>query len=142
MIDTPHVRVGIGVYIFNKNNQILLGLRKSKHGYNSWCPPGGHLEFGETPQECAKRETLEEANINIENIHFISLTNDVFLDDNKHYITLHYKAQWASGDVKINEEDKIIDWQWFNWDNLPQPLFQSFQNFYNQVTLQEILERP
>ena len=29
------VRVGVGVYIFNQKKQVLLGLRKSKHGENT-----------------------------------------------------------------------------------------------------------
>jgi 8-oxo-dGTP pyrophosphatase MutT (NUDIX family) len=31
-----------------------------------WLPPGGHLELGETPSECGKREVLEETGLEIE----------------------------------------------------------------------------
>ncbi len=37
------VKVGVGVLIYNNKDEILLGLRKSKHGEGTWCPPGGHL---------------------------------------------------------------------------------------------------
>ena len=41
-------RVGVGLYLFNDKHQLLLGLRKSSHGNGTWCPPGGHMEFGES----------------------------------------------------------------------------------------------
>lgn len=40
-------KVGIGVIIV-RENQILLGERRSGHGAGTFSIPGGHLEFGET----------------------------------------------------------------------------------------------
>ena len=59
------VRVGVGIYIFNQEHQVLLGQRKSVHGFGCWCPPGGHLEFGETNEQAAIREVKEETNLDI-----------------------------------------------------------------------------
>ncbi len=47
--------VGVGVLVF-KDNKILMGRRKGSHGAGTWAPPGGHLEFGETPEDCAHNE--------------------------------------------------------------------------------------
>ncbi len=47
------VKVGIGVLVINKENRILLGKRKSERGENTYSLPGGHLEFGESFEECA-----------------------------------------------------------------------------------------
>ncbi|MBU0929712.1 MAG: NUDIX domain-containing protein, partial [Nanoarchaeota archaeon] len=58
------VRVGVGVYII-KDNKILFGKRKGFHGSGTWCPPGGHLEFNESIEECAIREVMEETGIKI-----------------------------------------------------------------------------
>ncbi|MEK6901677.1 MAG: NUDIX domain-containing protein, partial [Nanoarchaeota archaeon] len=79
-------QVGVGVLIV-KNNKVLLGKRKNAHGEGTWCPPGGHLEFGESFEDCARRETFEETGISIKNIRFITATNDIFSEE-KHYITL------------------------------------------------------
>ena len=57
---TKRPLVGLGVLIFNEHNQILLGKRIASHGHSSWGPPGGHLEFGESFEECAAREIEEE----------------------------------------------------------------------------------
>ena len=50
--------------------------------------PGGHLEYGEDPLACAEREAEEETGLKIRARKFVSLTNDVFEADAKHYITL------------------------------------------------------
>ena len=70
-------KVGVGVIIV-KEGKILLGKRKNAHGEGTWCPPGGHLELGESYEECAKRETFEETGLQIKNLQFITATNDIF----------------------------------------------------------------
>ena len=45
-------KVGVGV-IVRREGRILLGKRKGSHGENTWAPPGGHLEFMESVEECA-----------------------------------------------------------------------------------------
>ncbi|OGF29795.1 DNA mismatch repair protein MutT [Candidatus Falkowbacteria bacterium RIFOXYD2_FULL_35_9] len=126
-------KVGVGVCII-KDNKVLLGKRKSAHGQRAWCFPGGHLEYGESWKDCAIRETLEEAGINIKNIQFSAVTNDIYTDEEKHYITIIMQADYDSGEVKIMEPDKCEIWQWFEWDEdkLPQPLFLPQQNLLKQ----------
>ncbi len=46
-MENKRPKVGLGVLIF-KDGKVLLGKRKGAHGEGTWCPPGGHLEFGET----------------------------------------------------------------------------------------------
>ena len=53
------VQVGLGIIVV-KDGKVLLGKRKSAHGKGTWCFPGGHLEFSESWEDCAKRETKEE----------------------------------------------------------------------------------
>ena len=56
-------RVGIGV-IVKKDGKVIAQLRKGAHGAGSWTVPGGHLEAGEDFFTAAKREVLEETNVN------------------------------------------------------------------------------
>lgn len=124
-------RVGLGVYIL-KDNRVLLGKRIGEHGKGFWSAPGGHLEFGETWEDCARRETSEEAGIKIKNIRFAGLTNDIHEIEKKHYITIAMVADYDSGEVKIMEPDKLERWEWFEWNNLPDPLFLPMQNLLKQ----------
>ena len=127
----PRPKVGLGVIII-KDHKVLLGKRKNAHGAGSWCFPGGHLEFGESYEDCARRETAEEAGINIKNIRFVTATNDIFPEEKKHYITIYMLADHDSGEAKIMEPERQLDWQWFSWDNLPSPLFIPMQNLLKQ----------
>ena len=135
MADNAIVRVGVGCWIFNPKGQVLLGKRKSKHGTNTWAPPGGHLEFGETPEQCGVRELFEETGIKIpeSEITVISFTNDIFTE--KHYITIHCRADNITVEPVLKEPDKCEKWQWFELDNLPEPLFLPATNLLKQKVL-------
>lgn len=124
-------RIGVGV-IIKKDGKVLLGKRKGSHGEGSWAFPGGHLEFGETLEICAKRETSEEVGIEIENIRPATFTNDIFQKEHKHYITTFVTADHSSGEVRIMEPDKCEEWKWFDWNELPKPLFIPVGNLLKQ----------
>ena len=132
----PHV--GVGVLIF-KDGLLLLGKRKNSHGSDSWAPPGGHLEFGESFQDCAQREVLEEVGITIKNIRFGTISNDVFIAEDKHYVTIFMIAEYAHGNVQLLEPDKCELWQWCNPTELPQPLFLPLQSVVRQGGIMQLL---
>jgi len=49
--------IGVAVIVI-KENRVLLGKRKNSHGSGTWAFPGGHLEFNESIEDCARREVL------------------------------------------------------------------------------------
>ena len=128
------VRVGVAVIIV-KGKQVLLGKRKNSHGSGQWAFPGGHLEFQEKLKECAEMEVLEETGLKIDNIREGIFTNDIFEKEHKHYITLFMLADYVSGEPKVMEPEKCESWEWFEWDNLPQPLFLTIENLFQQAFL-------
>ena len=111
----------VGVMIW-KEGKVLLGKRKGSHGSGEYAFPGGHLEFDESFEACAKREILEEADILIKNIKFMSLANFI-LNENRQDILISFSADWESGETKIMEPNKCDGWDWYDLDNLPSPLF-------------------
>ena len=123
-------KIGVGVIIV-KDKKILLGKRKNSHGDGTWSFPGGHLEFNEAIEECAVREVKEETDLNITNIRMASFTNDIFEKEKKHYVTLYMLAS-TSGEPRLMEPEKCERWQWFNWSELPSPLFIPLQNLLKQ----------
>lgn len=123
------IRVGIGVIVQNKQGQILLGKRnkakkrevgKLKADWD-WSLPGGGLEWGETFEEGAAREVLEETDIKIKSPKMLCVYNDI--DENAHWVTIGMFADKFSGTVKVNEPDTYTEWAWFDPNNLPENVF-------------------
>ena len=124
-------QVGVGVIIMNRGRVLLLR-RKNAHGEGSWCFPGGHLEFNEELADCARREVQEETGLTVSNIQFAGLTNDLFREEEKHYITIFMACAYASGEAQIKEPEKCTGMDWFGWRALPQPLFLPIQHLLDQ----------
>lgn len=120
-MDEQRPKVGIGVMIF-KDGKILLGKRKNTHGAGEYAFPGGHLEYMESFEECAKRETREEAGITITNVRF-QLLGNVLAYAPKHYVHISLAADWLSGEPTVCEPEKLESWGWYDIDTLPSPLF-------------------
>jgi len=127
-------RIGVGALIF-RDGRVLLGKRKGSHGAGDWSAPGGHLEFGETPQQCAEREALEECGLVIGDCVAGPFTNDFFPAEQKHYVTLFMLAYHATGTPECREPDKCEGWQWCDPAALPQPLFAPLSSLLKQVDL-------
>jgi len=114
-------KVGVGVMIF-KDGKVLFGKRKGSHGEGEYAFPGGHLDYMETIEDCAKRETFEETGIEIQNIRFQFLAN-VHKYKPKHYLHIGVIADYKSGEVQLKEPDKCENWNWYSLDNLSESLF-------------------
>ena len=120
-------KVGIGVMVI-KDGKVLLGKRKGSHGQGEYAWPGGHMEYMESFEECAKREVMEETGIEIGNIKFLRLLN-LKTYAPKHYVDIGLMAQWISGEPKIMEPEKCDGWAWYEMANLPQPLFGTIESY-------------
>ena len=129
--DQPTPRLGVGVIVY-KDHRILLGRRRNSHGEGHWAFPGGHLEFSESPLECARREVQEETGLQLSKTRSGPYTNDVFLEENKHYVTLFVMAEPCAGEPQLLEPDKCSEWLWFSWNDLPSPLFLPISNLIAQ----------
>jgi len=116
-------RVGVGCVV-TRGTQLLLV--KGRRGY--WSSPGGHLDFGETPEGCAIRETLEETGLHVSNVRFLAVTNDLISETDRHYITIWMRADAPSGAATIHDVDEIVELGWFERDALPSPRHVFFDN--------------
>ncbi len=119
-MEQNRIKVGVGVMVI-KQGKVLLGVRQNTHGGGEYAFPGGHLEFGESFEECAHRECREEVGIEIKNIKTLRISN--LRQYGKHYVDIGVVAHWKSGEPEVLESDKISNWGWYEMDNLPQPLF-------------------
>jgi 8-oxo-dGTP diphosphatase len=125
MQDGPKVGVGI---IIRRGDEVLLLRREGVHGSGTWSTPGGHLDHGETPEQCAVREAREETGVEVGAVKFRALTNDVFEFEGKHYVTIWMEAEYRSGEATVRARLEMSSVGWFHWDRLPTPLFPAFSN--------------
>lgn len=122
------VGVGFGIMIL-RGNKVLLGKRHEDpekassllNGAGTWTMPGGKLHFGETFEEGAKRETMEETGIKLNNVNVICVNNDMV--ETAHFITIGLFSDNFEGEPQVMEPDEITEWRWFDLHELPNPLF-------------------
>jgi 8-oxo-dGTP diphosphatase len=124
-------RLGVGVIIV-RERLVLLGRRKGSHGAGTWALPGGHLEFGESVEDCARRETAEETGLRLKMIRLGPYTNDLMPSEGKHYVTVFVQASVEPGEPQVLEPEKCEGWSWFRWSELPENLFLPLKNLLKQ----------
>jgi 8-oxo-dGTP diphosphatase len=120
-------RVGLGVLV-NKSGRVLMLRRSNVHGDGAWSAPGGHIDIGESLEQCAEREVFEETGVTIKNIRFFAVTNDIFEAEGKHYVTIWMSADYERGSAFVAAPEESSDVGWFDQSELPEPLFVPFQN--------------
>lgn len=118
-------KAGVAVFVVNELNQILLGVRISRPGYgnNEWQLPGGKISHMENWIDCCKREVKEETDLTIDDIHFVTARNNTYPDLDIHFVTCFFVSRKFTGEAKVMEKDKCFKWEWFDIDDLPEPLF-------------------
>jgi len=127
------IRTGAGIVIW-QDGKVLLGYRLSPHGHGAWSFPGGHVEFGEHPEQAVIREAYEETGLIISAARKLTFTSDLY-ENGTQYITLFFQALDWSGNLENKEPEKCERWDWFHPDELPNPLFKPIVTFLNEGNL-------
>lgn len=126
-----HLKVGVGLYIFNDKNQVLLGLKKSNSGIDTWSLPGASAEEGESNEQAACRSIKEEAGLKIspQDITFRGVSSN-FKERGKHNVTMHLSCRRFSGTPQVMEPEKYACWKWFDVEHLPENVTSADKNFF------------
>ena len=74
----------------------FLAKRHGAHGEDTWASAGGHLENGETLEECARREAMEELGVTVGALRFLCLSNIIAYG--KHYVDIEFLGD-ISGEI-------------------------------------------
>ncbi|MCR4637705.1 NUDIX hydrolase [Ruminococcus sp.] len=118
----PVIMAGAGVILLNDKNEILLG-RRTDNGY--WDYPAGSMELGESFEECARREVLEETGLTCEKLEYLMDISgeDTFYEypngDKVYLAVIIYLCRDFTGDMKVQAEE-AFEQRFFPIDQLPE----------------------
>lgn len=109
--DSPQVAVGA---IVVRGERVLLVRRGQSPSEGLWAFPGGRVKLGETLQEAAEREIMEETGLSIcagDSVH----TFDVILRDDDgrvrfHYVIVDLMADYVSGALRAGDDAREARW--------------------------------
>lgn len=115
--DAP--RVGVGAVVI-KDDKVLLVRRGVNPSKNLWAIPGGGLELGETLQEGAEREILEETGVTIRAKDPIYSFDFIERDDagriRFHYVIVDLAAEYISGEAA--GADDVAEARWLSEEDI------------------------
>ncbi len=113
-------RLAVGALVF-KGGRVLLVQRGRPPAAGEWAIPGGSVELGESLQQAAEREILEETGI------FIRAREPVFTFDiierdrsgrvRFHYVIVDLAADYLGGDPRPGDDAAAV--RWVAADELP-----------------------
>ena len=96
-----------------KEGRILL----ARHAYRDrevWACIAGHLDAGETAEECVRREVREETGLEVDDIRYRGSQHWPFPNQ----LMLAFTARWVSGEIRVQEEE-LLEAGWHDPGALP-----------------------
>ena len=99
--------VGIGIIVL-RPDAVLLVRRGRAPALGAWSLPGGAQELGETAEEAARRELLEETGLKVGPLTLVANVDSIHRDASErvqwHYTILDFAAAWVSGEPKAGAD--------------------------------------
>ncbi len=123
-----HPRVGVGVLLVDECGRVLLTLRKLAPEAGCWSIVGGKLDYLETLQECAIRESLEEVGLDVSIEALLCVTDHLLPQESQHWVSPAYLGRVLKGEAKNCEPQKTSQVSWFAIADLPANLTMTARN--------------
>lgn len=110
----PATTIIVGGVVLKQNGRYLLVQEAKEHVRGKWNLPGGKTNPGETVEECAIREALEETGYSVELIRKVGVYQNAALDD---AVKHAFEAKIIGGELDY-PKDELLDAQWFTFQEV------------------------
>lgn len=104
------------IVAIRRDDKILLA-QHNRHRNGIYTVLAGFVEVGENLEQAAAREVMEESQIEITNLRYVSSQPWPF----PHSLMMAYMADYKSGEINI-DKNELIHADWFRYDQLPAQL--------------------
>jgi NAD+ diphosphatase len=101
------------VLVHDGGTRVLLG-KRANWPVNRYSLLAGFVEPGESLEQCAAREVLEEVGVVVDELRYVGSQSWPFPSQ----LMLGFTARYASGEVVV-DRDELESADWFELDNLP-----------------------
>ncbi|MFX1521109.1 MAG: NUDIX domain-containing protein [Promethearchaeota archaeon] len=98
----------VDIVIQRKDNSIILIKRKEAPFAEHWALPGGFIEYGETAEHAATRETKEETGLDVEILKLVGVYSDPKRDPRGHVIAIAFLAKEVGGNLIASDDAKAV----------------------------------
>ena len=133
---TPHPRVGVGVLLVDKLDPFLLTLRDRPPEAGCWSIVGGKVDYLETLEQCAVRETREEVGLEIRLVRLLCVTDHHLPQEGQHWVSPAYLGEVLACEARNCEPEKTRQVSWFPLANFPPNLTITARNAIAAYTRQ------
>lgn len=97
-----------------KNAKVMMGKRKDDPQKGTWDIPGGFLNYGEHPEDGAKRELKEETGVDIKLIKLLGVYMDKYMFQGETLRTLNFIYVGSIKSGEPNPSDDVEEIKWFD----------------------------
>lgn len=105
--------VGIGVVVLRPGG-VLLVRRGTPPNVGAWSLPGGAQELGETAEQAARRELLEETGLTVGPLLLAANVDSIHRDPDGriryHYTIIDFAAAWTGGEPRPGGDITEVAW--------------------------------
>ncbi|XP_030646774.1 oxidized purine nucleoside triphosphate hydrolase [Chanos chanos] len=96
--------------------RVLLGMKKRGFGAGKWNGFGGKVQPGETIEQAARRELLEESGLTVDALDLVGNLKFEFIGETELLDVHVFRADSYNGEPTESDEMKP---QWFDTDKIP-----------------------
>ena len=149
MINKLPMRLGVGIILLNKDNEVFVGKRKD-NPIDKWQMPQGGIDNNEKPLDAMKRELEEETSVtNIKILKEINswleyelpphLLGKIWKGKYRGQTQKWFIVRFIGSDKEINLKTKkpeFIEWKWISHKLLTEVIVDFKKNVYKKLEVE------